>query len=152
MSRLTTASTSVTEALQSRFSCRAFLDTPVPESDVKYLIETATRAPSGGNLQPWHMWAVQGEALKEFVADIKTKMADKPGGEGSEYHIYPPELKQPYDTRRRDIGMKHSALRAKISLAEWVKWRGILNFLARPVRCFSRSIKPCKKANGQTWV
>jgi len=104
MSRLTTASTSVTEALNTRFSCRAFLDTPVPESEVKYLIETATRAPSGGNLQPWHMWAVQGEALTEFIADIKAKMADKPGGEGSEYHIYPPELKQPYDTRRRDIG------------------------------------------------
>ena len=104
MSRLTTHAASVSDALETRFSCRAFLDKPVPEADLKALIGTAVRAPSGGNLQPWHMWAVQGEPLKNFVAEIQGKMADQPGGEGSEYHIYPPDLKQPYDTRRRDIG------------------------------------------------
>lgn len=106
MSRLTTPATSVSAALETRFSCRAFLDKPVAEADLKALVETAVRAPSGGNLQPWHMWAVQGEPLKNFVAEIQGKMADKPGGEGSEYHIYPPDLKQPYDARRRDIGEK----------------------------------------------
>jgi nitroreductase len=104
MSRLTTNAVSVSEALETRFSCRAFLDTPVAEADLKYLIETAVRAPSGGNLQPWHMWAVQGDPLQEFIADIDNKMAETPGGEGSEYHIYPPDLKSPYDDRRRDIG------------------------------------------------
>ncbi|MDC0131636.1 nitroreductase [Alphaproteobacteria bacterium] len=104
MSRLTTASARVSDALNTRFSCRAFLETPVPEADLRFLIETAMRAPSGGNLQPWHMWAVQGEPLQNFVADIRAKMSEKPAGEGSEYYIYPLELKQPYNGRRRDIG------------------------------------------------
>jgi nitroreductase len=94
MSRLTTASNSVSEALNSRFSCRAFLDTPVPEADLRFLLETATRAPSGGNLQP----------LQDFAAEILAKLSKNPAGEASEYHIYPPDLKSPYDTRRRDIG------------------------------------------------
>ena len=45
----------VSEALQSRISCRAFLPTPVPEATVKSILTGASRAPSGGNLQPWHI-------------------------------------------------------------------------------------------------
>ena len=104
MTRLTNSASSVSDALNTRFSCRAFLDKPVAAEDVRYLVETATRAPSGGNLQPWHIWAMQGEPLQELVAEVKAKMADQPGGEGSEYHIYPPDLQDPYNSRRRDIG------------------------------------------------
>lgn len=106
MSRLTTASPSVSDALQTRFSCRAFLDTPIPEADLRALLETATRAPSGGNLQPWHVWVAQGAPLRDFIADIRAKMAAAPNGEGSEYHIYPPKLGEPYAARRSDIGYR----------------------------------------------
>ena len=44
MTRLTNAASSVSDALNTRFSCRAFLDKPVAAEDVRYLIETATRA------------------------------------------------------------------------------------------------------------
>jgi nitroreductase len=104
MSRLTTASPSVSDALETRFSCRAFLDKPVDPQLVRKIIETATRAPSGGNLQPWHVWVVSGEPLRQFSQDIFSRASENPAGEGSEYHIYPPEITDPYDTRRADIG------------------------------------------------
>lgn len=94
----------VSEALDTRISCRAFTDQPVSQDIVKEIIEKAARSPSGGNLQPWHVHAVSGDALKKLVDTVQEKMAETPMGEGAEYDIYPPELKQPYETRRRDIG------------------------------------------------
>jgi nitroreductase len=41
------------EAVATRFSCRSYLDKPVPESIVRAILECAVRAPSGGDLQPW---------------------------------------------------------------------------------------------------
>ena len=43
----------VRDAVASRFSCRAFLPTPVPLAVVREILDRAARAPSGGNLQPW---------------------------------------------------------------------------------------------------
>ncbi|MBE8219859.1 MAG: nitroreductase [Alphaproteobacteria bacterium] len=104
MTRLTSKSPSVSDALNTRFSCRAFLDKPVPSADINAIIETAIRTPSGGNLQPWHVWAVQGAPLKSFVDDIQKKLPNAPVGEGAEYEIYPPKLKDPYRTRRDSLG------------------------------------------------
>ena len=104
MSRLIEKASSVSDAINTRFSCRAFLDKPVSEEDVRYIVETATRAPSGGNLQPWHVYVLQGAPRDKLVATIAEKGAENPAGEGSEYHIYPPELKAPYRDRRFDIG------------------------------------------------
>lgn len=104
MSRLTEAAGGVSDAINTRFSCRAFLDKPVAEEDVRYIVETATRAPSGGNLQPWHVYVLQGEARDKLVQMVAEKGAENPAGEGSEYNIYPPKLKSPYRDRRFDVG------------------------------------------------
>ena len=42
----------VSEAVAARKSVRAFLDRPVPEDLLRELLTKASRAPSGGNLQP----------------------------------------------------------------------------------------------------
>lgn len=104
MSRLTSSSTSVTDAVTSRFSCRAYLDQPVRAEDVKFIVETAMRAPSGGNLQPWHVYVVQGEPRQQLIDQVAEKAMANPRGEGGEYLIYPPELKSPYRDRRFDVG------------------------------------------------
>ncbi len=104
MSRLVESSPSVSDALNTRFSCRAFLDKAVEPALVREIIETATRAPSGGNLQPWHVWAVGGETLQSLSQDVLSRCGETPMGEGADYHIYPPDLKEPYESRRRDIG------------------------------------------------
>ena len=104
MSRSTSSSTSVSDAINTRFSCRAYLDKPVSETDVKYIVETATRSPSGGNLQPWHVYVVQGEPRQKLIDQVAEKAASNPAGEGGDYLIYPPKLKSPYTDRRFDIG------------------------------------------------
>ena len=47
----------VVEALRRRRTCRAFLDTPVPEELLRAVLGEGLRAPSGGNTQPWHLYA-----------------------------------------------------------------------------------------------
>jgi nitroreductase len=94
----------VTEALASRMSCRAFLPTPVPESTVRAILDAARQAPSGGNLQPWHVHALAGAPLAELVTRVKAAMPAHPRGEPPEYDIYPPELWEPYRSRRYKCG------------------------------------------------
>jgi nitroreductase len=94
----------VSDAIDSRMSCRAFLDTPVPEATVRRLLECAGRAPSGGNLQPWFVHVLAGAPLAELLALIRAEQPRHPLGEATEYDIYPPNLKEPYRTRRFKCG------------------------------------------------
>ncbi len=94
----------VVDALKTRISTRAFLDKPVSEPVIRAILEAAKYAPSGGNLQPWHVHVVTGEDLARLKAIIREKQVDNPRGEGSEYHIYPPELTEPYKARRYKTG------------------------------------------------
>ncbi|XAH25544.1 nitroreductase [Xylophilus sp. GW821-FHT01B05] len=94
----------VAEALNARVSTRAFLDKPVPVALVKDILVAAGRSPSGGNLQPWHIWALTGETLNRFRSLIRERAVDLPMGEGTEYKIYPPDLSEPYKTRRYKNG------------------------------------------------
>jgi nitroreductase len=95
----------VSEAVASRMSCRAFLDTPVPGATVREILDAARRTPSGGNLQPWWVYALTGEPLAELKALVREKVMTNPRGDGShEYDIYPPGLGEPYRTRRFKAG------------------------------------------------
>jgi nitroreductase len=94
----------VTEAVETRMSCRAFLPTPVPEEIVRAILDTARRAPSGGNLQPWHLYVLTGEPLASLLATVRGKLLQHPRGEGSEYDIYPKGLGEPYRSRRFKCG------------------------------------------------
>jgi nitroreductase len=95
----------VTDALESRFTCRAYLPTPVPRALVEDLLTQASRAPSGGNLQPWRVWALAGEDLRSLEAAIASQIAAGRYADGDvEYYIYPPEMKEPYASRRFRIG------------------------------------------------
>ena len=95
----------VSEAVASRRSCRAFQDTPVPGATVRSILETARRAPSGGNLQPWWVYALAGEPLARLKSAVRAQVMADPRGDGShEYDIYPPGLGEPYRTRRFKAG------------------------------------------------
>lgn len=94
----------VSEAVASRHSVRAFLDTPVDKQLIEKILERAKWAPSGGNLQPWRVYVLGGERLQQFKSIMATKLPTNPAGEGGEYEIYPPKLKEPYRTRRYKCG------------------------------------------------
>jgi nitroreductase len=94
----------VSAAIDSRMSCRAFLPTPVPKATIASMLEIAKRAPSGGNLQPWLVHVLTGEPLAEFTSIVRAKMREQPKGEGTEYNVYPPDLHDPYRSRRFKCG------------------------------------------------
>ena len=95
----------VCDAVASRYSCRAFLPTPVPLGIVRDIVERAARAPSGGNLQPWLVHAIAGERLGALKDQLRPRFAaELPRGEGAEYEVYPRDLKEPYYTRRSRVG------------------------------------------------
>nr|WP_237688091.1 nitroreductase [Sneathiella sedimenti] len=84
---------------------RQFLDKPVPEKTIREIIETAKRAPSGGNLQPWTVHVLVGQPLQALIEDIDQKVKNGQT-EDPEYNVYPPELVDPYKTRRRVVGQQ----------------------------------------------
>ncbi len=95
---------SVSEALATRRSVRGFLDKPVDGALLRDLLEKAARAPSGGNLQPWHLHVVGGERMKALKALAWERVAARPGGEDTEYDVYPKNLVAPYRDRRFQVG------------------------------------------------
>ena len=94
----------VSEALATRKSVRAFRPDPVSRATIESILALASRAPSGGNLQPWKVHVLIGGARDELVRRAKARMAENPTGGTPEYHIYPPELTEPYRTRRFKVG------------------------------------------------
>ena len=94
----------VADALLSRISCRKFLPDPVPLNLVRDIIDKARWAPSGGNLQPWHLYAITGDALTGLLDDVARKMEVTPRGEQPEYQVYPAGLMDPYEARRFKCG------------------------------------------------
>ena len=101
----------VTDAVLARHAARAFKPDAVPAELLRKLLETAKRAPSGGNLQPWRVFALAGQALTEFKALIAAKLEAGIDGEPPEYRIYPAGLWEPLRSRRRVAGaMRYAAL------------------------------------------
>lgn len=94
----------VSDAIASRRSVRAFQPTPVPGEVIRRVLEHALRAPSGGNLQPWHLHAVGGERLDALKTTMRERVLQAPGGEAKEYSVYPENLPSPYRDRRFAVG------------------------------------------------
>jgi len=53
----------VLEAIKERNSCRNFSCEPISDSQIDALVRAALAAPSGMNLQPWHVIVVTDKAL-----------------------------------------------------------------------------------------
>tara|TARA_R110000868_G_scaffold57591_8_gene177888 strand:+ start:7544 stop:8218 length:675 start_codon:yes stop_codon:yes gene_type:complete len=93
------------DALAARISTRAYLDTPVSEAQVRELLTLASRAPSGGNLQPWQVHVLTGAARQGVIDAVRTTQATHPFGEPElEYQIYPKPIEDPWRARRFACG------------------------------------------------
>ena len=64
---MTKAST-VSEAVATRRTVRAFLDKPVDPAVLRRVLERAQQSPSGGNTQPWNAVMLTGEPLARLFA------------------------------------------------------------------------------------
>lgn len=90
----------VSDAIKSRKSIRAFLDKPIDTTLLVDLLKLSSRSPSGGNLQPWNIYLLNGKKMVAFKQFMNTwKDPEQP-----QYNIYPPNLKEPYRTSRFELG------------------------------------------------
>jgi nitroreductase len=94
----------VTEAMMSRRSVRAFTSQPVSGERIRRVLEKAARAPSGGNLQPWQIFVVGGDELLRLKGIMQERVQQAPRGEEPEYAVYPEELVAPYRDYRFQLG------------------------------------------------
>jgi nitroreductase len=94
----------VSDALSRRISTRAFLDKSVSEQDVRDILAEASRAPSGGNLQPWFVNVVTGAARQRVIDAVQAKIAQDPFDDEHPFPVYPEKLWEPYRSRRYKLG------------------------------------------------
>lgn len=94
----------VTEAILTRRSMRGYRDEPVDREVLERILTTAGRSPSGGNLQPWHIYVLTGEALNGLLKAVADKLANGVSGDTPEYNVYPPDLTHPWRGRRGKCG------------------------------------------------
>ena len=92
------------QLINNRKSCRAFSDHPVDPQILRSIIARAARAPSNGNLQPWHIYILTGPALASLKQTTKQQVDDQLPLQTPEYQVYPKPLKDIYDQRRQEIG------------------------------------------------
>lgn len=93
----------VSDAVVTRRSVRGFTDAPVEVERLRALVVKASRAASGGNLQPWHVDIVAGDAMVRLTAIMRDRLA-MGAVETPEYDIYPRDLVSPYRDRRFAVG------------------------------------------------
>ncbi len=94
----------VSQAIRQRISTRAFTDQAIGKSEVEDWLTQAQRAPSGGNLQPWRVIALAGDAKQAVIDLAEQKLSANPRGEPTDYPIYPEHLTDVQKSRRRKVG------------------------------------------------
>ncbi len=90
----------VSEAVDKRLSVRKFRPDPVSDETLRSLLADASRAPSGGNLQPWRVYVVNGESMTRLREFLPTQ----PPMDAPEYDMYPKGMTDPYKSNVFRIG------------------------------------------------
>lgn len=126
----------LTDAIASRYSARAFLPEAVSSQVVERILQRAAQAPSGGNLQPWHVYGLSGSALSALIDEVAAKLPGNPRGEPQEYAVYPEKLHEPYRSRRYRCG---EDLYASIGIPREDKMGRLMQF-ANNLNCFGAPV------------
>ena len=132
---MTKAST-VSEAVATRRTVRAFLDKPVDQAVLRRVLEKAQNAPSGGNTQPWNATVLTGAPLAKLLERTTEVLPQGPAAHKPEYPIYPPELDGKYSERRFGVG---EALYAALEIPRDNKM-GRLMWFAKNFRAFEAPV------------
>ena len=96
----------VDEAIASRRSVRGFLPTPVAKETVAAILEVASRAPSGTNMQPWKVYVCAGQAKEALAEEVAGLYLAGAAAHRDETKMYPAQADFPdeYRARRRKVG------------------------------------------------
>ena len=94
----------VKHAIMSRRSVRKFMDKKVEKDIVVDILETASRAPSGTNIQPWNVHVLTGNSLKMFTEKASSFFLDDSYEKKNDRIHYMEKFRDPYISRRRKVG------------------------------------------------
>ena len=123
------------DLVRARRSVRAFRDDPVPLETVEALLETASRAPSGTNVQPWTVHVIAGEVRERLVREVMAHRETQPQDDRAEFPRTT-KRKEPYQSRMRALG-KDMYSRIGIAkgdqAASWAQWGRNYAFFDAPV-------------------
>src|SRR5262249_53196356 len=129
----------VYEAVRTRWSVRNFTNRPVPRETLERVMSAAAWAPSGSNIQPWHIYVVTGASLAEIRKLAGERVAAGGTWDEREYAMYPAVLKSPSLERKAAFGaQRYGALgiargdleaRQRAASANW-------NFFGAPAALF----------------
>jgi nitroreductase len=101
----------VYEAVTTRRAVRGFTDEPVSKEVLQRVLSAAAWAPSGSNLQPWHIYVMTGAPLAGLKKLAVERVAAGEPWDDREFVMYPSALKSPYSERRSAFGReRYSAL------------------------------------------
>ena len=92
------------DAITQHFSCRAYLDKPVPQGLIREVLEVARHAPSSTNMQPWQVAVIQGDT-KQRIGDAMSAARQQGSKENPDFRYYPDEWFEPYQGRRKATGL-----------------------------------------------
>lgn len=94
----------IDEIIAGRFACRDFADAPIGRGTIEQILRVARFAPSGANIQPWHVYVLAG-ATKDKVSGALREAHETARDEHvSEYSYYASDLPEPYHQRRQEFG------------------------------------------------
>jgi nitroreductase len=120
------------EAMGTRQSVRGFLGRPVPADVLRRVLSAALQAPSGGNLQPWHVYVLSGARLDTLKARIRQRVAAGDPGDQPPVRPYPLPLPASYAQRLDDMGARRYGAvgvarddreaRARVRPGNWECW------------------------------
>jgi nitroreductase len=94
----------VDKMIKGRFACRAFTSRAVPRQIIADVLDVARFAPSGANIQPWHVYAVAGVKQAEITTALLQAHQQAREQHASEYRYYASKLPEPYASRRDQFG------------------------------------------------
>ncbi len=96
----------IDQIINTRYSCRAFLPSPVPRETIEAILRVAARAPSGTNIQPWKTCVVMGEKKNRLSERLVAAFDDpeEASTHSEPYQYYPKKWIPPYIDRRRKVG------------------------------------------------
>jgi nitroreductase len=92
------------ELLAERYSCRAFLDCPVPRQTIDRVLAAAQRTASWCNSQPWQVVIASGAAKERFRKAIYAEASSGAPQDGD--FAFPREYLGVYLERRRESGFQ----------------------------------------------
>jgi len=96
----------VSETLENRYSVRAYRSDPVPDELIREVFEVARLAPSGSNIQPWHVAVVSGEPRVQLEKQLSS--LDEQGvAPNRAFQAAGDSLTGVYRDRRRECGFTY---------------------------------------------